>query len=111
MLTTTDTQEVWNDSDYDESISEDEPEIPLSLENDSEISSSEKSLINRLVIFLLAIQARFYLTDTVMDILFRFLKAFFTVLGRIHTDLIAIGKLLPSSLYKARKKRKMLESM
>ena len=80
--------------------------MPQCLENDSDITTSEKSLVRRLILFLLTIQSRFYLTDTMLDLMFRFLKVFFTVLGRIHQELADIGKLVPPSLHIARKNYK-----
>lgn len=56
-------------------------------------------------------QSRFYLTDTVLDIIFRFLKVFFVVLARIHKDLDDIAKLIPPTFYVARKKYKENEKV
>lgn len=65
------------------------------------------ALIKWLIAFLLLIQARFHLTDKLLEKMFKFFKTFFVVLGRINGSFSVIATELPPSLYMARKKFKM----
>lgn len=101
-------EEVWSDSEEESNccVDDSQPDIPESLESNSVVSNSEQALVRRLVLFLLALQSRFYLTDSVLDLMFRFLKVFFTVLGKIHKELASMGECIPPTLYVARKRYK-----
>lgn len=107
-----DISEVWSDSDQsdvDESINGfiDDSEIdssPPQLEpNDIPNNASYFALVKCLISFLLLIQARFHLTDKLLEKMLTFFKIFFTIMGRINAPSAVIGTKLPTSLYMARK--------
>ena len=83
------------------------------IENDSPPSSSDidnsigdqqsTALVSWLVGFFLLLQARFHLQNSVLKIIFTFLKAFLVLLGHVYSSCSNLGKLFPSTFYRAQK--------
>ena len=99
--------EVWTDFDTDEAISSDE-ESPPSSPKESEvlltpIERSFSSLIKWLIGFLLLLQARFHMSQSVMDAIFHFMKTFFVVLSRLCPSSAPLSHQFPKTLYTAKK--------
>ena len=74
--------------------------------------TTTQSLVRWLLAFFLLLQAQFHLTDRVVSKIFRFLKTFFVVLGRVSAPCAAIGSQLPQTFYLAQKgyKKKLKRS-
>ena len=100
-----DINEVWsdNESDDNEETNDQAPESPPSSQSEVQVDSSSQPLVRWLLAFFLLLQARFHLTDRVLNIIFRFLKTFFTVLGSVSAPCAAIRTKLPMTFYMAQK--------
>ena len=96
--------EVWSETEdptveFEDRLPEPPPDIPQ-LDHSN---AHANALVQWLVYFLLLLQARYHLADNVLQFLFRFLKAFFDVLGRVSSACSHIAKVFPRSLYQAQK--------
>ena len=70
-------EEIWEESD--ESCTEENPELPNDV---NQTSTVESVILSWLLIFLLRLQAKYYVPDTALQCLIRFLCVLFCVLGR-----------------------------
>ena len=68
-------EEVWEESD--ESCTEECPELPSDI---SQTSTIERGILSWLLIFLLRLQAKYYIPDAALQCLIRFLYVLFCVL-------------------------------
>ena len=97
-------EEVWSDCEEEDSqvsnISDSPPSSPI-IETASNVATN--SLVSWLLAFFLLLQARFHLSDQVLNIIFRFLKTFFIVLGYFSPPCACIGANLPGTFYLAQK--------
>ena len=91
-------EEVWEESD--ESSTEEYPEFPNEL---SWTSTVESAILSWLLIFLLRLQAKYYIPDAAVQCLIRFLYVLFCVLGRYSSVIANIASRFPRSLYYLRK--------
>ena len=89
--------EVWEESD---SCTEECPELPNDV---SQTSTVESGILSWLLIFLLRLQAKYYIPDAALQCLIRFLYVFFCVLGRYSSTVANIAARFPRSLYYLRK--------
>lgn len=90
---------MW--SDIEDEDSEEPPILQENPEND--IDTSTTVLVRWLLTFFLLLQAKFYLEDRVLGVIFAFLKAYFLLLRRLYAPCVTIGQQLPSTVYMARK--------
>ena len=101
MLFSDENEEVW--SDYDESDERNQtdngPELLTQTSNDG----LPLSLLQWLLGFFLLLQAQFSLSEKVINMIFRFLKMYFNVLGRIYAPCTKIAAQLPLTSLMARK--------
>ena len=107
--------EVWTDTDSDISDNfinnednDSPPPSPPSLPSPSTASSTvtdktSKALVAWIVGFFLLLHAKFHIRNFVLQIVFRFLKVFFVVMGRVYTSCGNIGNIFPASLYRAQR--------
>ena len=92
--------EIWDDYHEEEtidlssqiiSVAPDSPPPDLhQTVTNSSIEKYSESLARWLVGFFLLLKARFHLSDTLLDLILRFLKAYFTVLGSLCSSLILV---------------------
>ena len=80
----------------------------MSIENSQDSETADTSKFCELlkewfIAFFLLLQAQCHVPDRVMDTIFKLMKTFFTVLGRISAPCALIGRLLPASFYLAQK--------
>ena len=97
---------MWSDNDdLDDEDRDVEPESPPSCHGEvpADHSTSTRPLVTWLLTFFLQLQAQFHLTDGVLNMIFRFLKTLFVVLGRVSAPCAAIGALLPQTFYMAQR--------
>ena len=91
-------EEVWEESD--ESSSEECPELPNEVNRTCTI---ESAVLSWLLIFILRLQAKYYIPDVAIQCLIRFLHILFSVLGRYSPVIANIASKFPRSLYYLRK--------
>lgn len=104
--------EVWNDNDEDDYLVADE--TPPSMENHDHSQDSDKrmqSLVKWLIGFFLLLQAQFSISQRIIDLIFRFLKVYFIVLGRLYAPCAKFASLLPMTSFMARKMYTKKEAM
>ena len=101
--------EVWSScsSGIDDPASDTENDSPPS-PTPSDIDSSTRdkqsiALVSWLVGFFLLLQARFHLQNSVLKLIFTFLKTFLVVLGHVYSSCSNLGKLFPATFYRAQK--------
>jgi len=95
-------QEVWNDNDEDDYLASDE--TPPSIENHSQdYDKRMQSMVKWLIGFFLLLQAQFSISQRIIDLIFRFLKVYFTVLGRLYTPCANLASQLPMTSFMAHK--------
>ena len=105
-----DEQEVWSDNNESDSLGIDESPPPI----EDNLQGSDKhlhSLVKWLIGFFLLLQAQFSLSQRIVDLIFRFLKVYFTVLGRFYEPLAVIAAQLPSTNFMAHKMYTKREAM
>ena len=69
----------------------------------SPVTAAYKSLVKWLIAFFLLLQAHFHLADRVLNMIFRFLKAFFISLGQLSAPCAIIADELPKTVSTAQK--------
>ena len=101
--------EVWSScsSGIDDTarLSDIENDSPSSLSDiDNSIGDQQSTaLVSWLVGFFLLLQARFHLQNSVLKIIFTFLKAFLVLLGHVYSSCSNLGKLFPATFFRAQK--------
>ena len=102
---------IWSDSDEGDNLDIDE--LPPPIEDNFQDSDKRlHSLVKWLIGFFLLLQAQFSLSQRIFNLIFRFLKVYFTVLGRFYAPCAVIAAQLPSTNFMAHKmykKRKTME--
>ena len=101
----TDNEEVWNESrpDSDDYLDDClEPELPSFSATTEHYQSTVLS--QWFMRYMLILQTQFYLPDNALDLLIKFLYAFFNVIGQFSSVIKALVKALPPTLYVMRKK-------
>ena len=103
LFLSAESNEVWSDYEVDDT-QQDTDSPPNSPTNETDSADiAIKSLVSWLLAFFLLLQARFHLTDQVLNIIFHFLKKFFIVLGYLSPPCARIGAKLPATFYLAQK--------
>ena len=95
-----DEQEVWeNESDVENDVISQENEVICqpSFNSESSESSRASSLLHWVIIFIFSLQAKYYISDSAIDVLFKFLYIFFSVLGRFSPFVAALSSDFPKS--------------
>lgn len=95
---------MWENSDYGSDF-EEAPEFPL--HNPTE--NRENPLATWLVIFLLQLQARYFIPNAAVDVLVKFLSVFLSVLGRYSQFLANMACTFPKSLHELQRKQGLLQ--
>ena len=92
---------MWSDNDDLDDEDMDAPESPPNCHG--EVPADHDANTLPLAIGFLLLQAQFHLTDRVVNMVFRFIKVLFIVLGRVSAPCAAIGAKLPQTFYMAQK--------
>ena len=91
-----DCEEFWDKEDCEElELYTSFSEVPPGLPEDSASQSTNPWLIG----FLLILQAKYYMPDTAMNALLKFLHVLFIVLGHFSPKIASLVDLIPSSVY------------
>ena len=90
-------------------LNDDDDQSPQLEPRDTASIASHLSLVKWLITFLFLLQAKFHLSDRVLDMLLKFLKTFFTVSVRFNSFCALIASEMPTSLYMARKKYRTMK--
>ena len=96
--------EVWetdNYSDTDDELSG--PNFAL----EGVFSDEDRDLVHWMVIFLLRLQAKFYIPDAALQCLIKFLSVFLSVIGRSSSHVAHMASVFPRSLYELRNKYRL----
>ena len=100
-------EEIWEESEPDDDItsSTDDDLAPTLPEPEtaSATHGSQKSLIFWLVGFLLQLQSKHNIPDRAVDLLFKFLYIYFSILGRFSQFMAIVASHFPSTLYCVKK--------
>ena len=100
--------EVWDNTsdlevEYDFSQAENPPASPRQDTTASAMHSSENILLHWLLLFLLRLQGRHYVSDAAINSLLKFLYLFLHIIGR-HSQFVAhMANCFPKSLHQVRK--------
>ena len=102
-----DGQEVWEESSDNSTDCDEGPELPLSRNNTT--AEKESILVRWIVIFLLRMQATFYIPNAAVQVLIKFFGVLFTVLGRYSEVVAKIASQFPKSLYELHKQNHSIQ--
>lgn len=96
--------EIWDGDDFLDTNDEECPDSPLA----SNTHVQERDLVNWMVIFLLRLQAKFYIPAAALQCLIKFFYVFLSVIGQSSSYVAHMASFFPKSLYELHKQYQLV---